>query len=102
MNHPTDPMTPVRALLELSTSVSEQLNDGDGAYPVEYHDVANAAADATASISQLLSEHDRVVALITELHKLETPGHNDYIDVSAEKSAYEWCADRLAAILEGK
>lgn len=98
MNHPTDPMTPVRALIEAAGKA-----DAEFVMHVETAiEIACAAEKSIPSISQLLSEHDRVVALITELHKLETPGHNDYIDVSAEKSAYEWCADRLAAILEGK
>lgn len=101
----TDPMTPVRALLELATNLREQLNDGDGAYPEEYHDVANAAGDATASISQLLSEHDKVVEYIKELRtfgsdfsvmELTSPG------VEARMGFAASCADRLQSIVEGK
>lgn len=79
--NPTDPMTPVRALLDTVHDDTRVYGDP----------VLTAARAATASISQLLSEHDKVVEYIKELRA----------DRGATEG-YDECADRLQSIVEGK
>lgn len=108
MNHP--PTAPIRLLLEAAAELTlcDEENGSRDTWTTERAlDVAKAdfmesARNCIPALTALVNEREKVRALIAELRKREVPEHNDYIDVSAKKSAYEWCADALSAIVEGK
>lgn len=128
--NPTDPMTSVRALIEAAGKADEGpwILDWPGNYGIachagrslvctgstvstkgtnSMHFIVSARA-ATASISQLLSEHDKVVEYIKELRESSRmralrvlgPAYEatDKGIAESEKS----CADCLQYIVEGK
>lgn len=91
MNHPTDPITPVRALIEAAQEHKRLVASG-APYALReaaWQHIAFAACEGTASISQLLSEHEKVQEYIGELR---------YTGSISECKI----AARLAAIVEGK
>ena len=47
-------LEPIRALIKLAGDLENQLYEGDGAYPEDYHDVHTSAVVALPALSQLL------------------------------------------------
>lgn len=51
---PTDKAA-IEGLIELASKLEKQLDDGDGAYPDDYHEVCHKAFDALPALQRLLS-----------------------------------------------
>lgn len=55
---PTDKAA-IEGLIELASKLEKQLDDGDGAYPDDYHEVCHKAFDALPALQRLLSGETR-------------------------------------------
>lgn len=64
--NPTDPMTPVRALIEAAERNKQSLAIN---YSANQHAVVETAMEALPSLMALLSEHESLTASVVELRK---------------------------------
>ena len=93
-------LEPIRALIKLAGDLENQICEGDGAYPQDYHDVHTSAVAALPALSQLLEAVTNLEKLEQKWRKLGEEGPSKNADQNPDYCCHTACADELKALLD--